>query len=161
LQASAHLRRRTLAGARYLERMAKDLQELSETAVYVGVPKDAPDYPDGTSVVKVAIINEFGAPSKNIPPRPFVSASVREHGGYRAELSQIAKQVTQRKVTPYRAMQRLGMIAQANMRKYITALMRPPNAAATIAKKGFNNPLIETGHLRRIINYLVKRGERG
>ena len=36
-------------------------------------------YPDGTSVPMVAAIQEFGAPARNIPPRPYFRGMIRDH----------------------------------------------------------------------------------
>ena len=41
----------------------------------VGFFEDA-EYPDGTSVAMIAAIQEFGAPKKGIPPRPFFRTMV-------------------------------------------------------------------------------------
>ena len=35
-------------------------------------------YPDGTSIPMVAAVNEFGAPSRGIPPRPFFRTMVAD-----------------------------------------------------------------------------------
>lgn len=37
------------------------------------------DYPDGMSVAMVAAIQNFGAPSRGIPPRPFFSGMIAKH----------------------------------------------------------------------------------
>lgn len=62
--------------------MQQALQELSKrlsTAkeVKVGFLEGA-TYPDGTSVPMVAAIQNFGAPAKGIPPRPFFTNMVKE-----------------------------------------------------------------------------------
>ena len=37
-------------------------------------------YPNGQKVAEVATIQEYGAPSKNIPPRPFMRPTQENHG---------------------------------------------------------------------------------
>ncbi|STM78061.1 Uncharacterised protein [Escherichia coli] len=36
----------------------------------------------------------------------------------------------------------------------------PPNAASTARQKGFNNPLIETGHMMDSVDYSVDGGKK-
>ena len=38
-------------------------------------------YPDGTPVAMIAAVQNFGAPSRGIPPRPFFTNMIKEHGG--------------------------------------------------------------------------------
>ena len=44
-------------------------------------------YEDGTPVSTVAMIQEFGAPEKNIPPRPFMRPAKMEHAQEWKELT--------------------------------------------------------------------------
>jgi len=82
----------------YLNDLGKKLG--SKQTLQVGfLPKAT--YPDGTSVAMVAAIQEFGAPAKGIPPRPFFRtmiakdspkwgaafASLLESNGYDAKAS--------------------------------------------------------------------------
>ena len=54
--------------------------------------------------------------------------------------------------------ERLGAKMVADVQEKLTDINSPPNAPATIAKKGSSNPLIDTGGLRQRITYkVVKR----
>jgi hypothetical protein len=66
-----------ITGGTNLEKaLAEIAKKVSKAAkVDVGFLEDA-TYPDGTSVAMVAAIQEFGAPSAGIPPRPFFRAMI-------------------------------------------------------------------------------------
>jgi hypothetical protein len=52
---------------------------------------------------------------------------------------------------------RLGAKMVGDIQEKLTDINSPPNAPATIAKKGSSNPLIDTGGLRQRITYKVVR----
>ena len=58
-------------GNRWAQRLAEITRSISNaSAVQVGFLADA-RYPDGKPVAMIAAIQEYGAPSVGIPPRPF------------------------------------------------------------------------------------------
>ena len=60
---------------RELKALAKKLQTAKQ--VSVGFPEGS-TYPDGTSMALVAATQNYGAPSRGIPPRPFFSNAVNQ-----------------------------------------------------------------------------------
>jgi hypothetical protein len=44
---------------------------------------------------------------------------------------------------------------QSDIRESLVNWTTPPNAPSTIARKGFNKPLIDTGFMQRKIDYKV------
>jgi hypothetical protein len=69
----------TITGGRNLAAALKRLKDLPEKGyVKVGFLENA-RYPDGTPVAMVAAIQNFGAPSRGIPPRPFFSDAIAQH----------------------------------------------------------------------------------
>ena len=102
-------------------------------------------YPDGTSVPMVAAINEFGAPSRGQPPRPFFRNMLAEHSGEWPEA--IAENL---RATNYDAGKTLAVVGEGiarQLRQSIIDLAEPPLAPSTIRKKGFDKPLVDTGHM--------------
>jgi hypothetical protein len=99
-------------------------------------------YPDGTSVAMVAAIHNFGAPSRNIPPRSFFSNMIARHSGeWPSEIR------TQLKSTGYDAvvtMNRMGALITGQLQQSIRDTNEPPLRPATIRRKGFDKPLIDT-----------------
>ena len=65
------------------EKAIRELEKISiamrkADSVMVGLPKGSNDYPDGTSVIMVGAVHEFGSPSKGIPQRSFLRSTVQE-----------------------------------------------------------------------------------
>jgi len=52
---------------------------------------------------------------------------------------------------------RAGKVMQKDIRTKIVRMRNPANAARTIRRKGFNNPLVENGRLHRNIRYALHR----
>ena len=91
----------------------------------------------------------------NIPSRSFIRGAYGEH---RKEIGEtkdrLARLVLAGKLDVDRAMKVLGQEHVEQIREYMTALDQPPNAPSTVARKrGSTNPLIDTGQLRRSIDW--------
>jgi hypothetical protein len=52
-------------------------------------------------------------------------------------------------------LEQMGQLAEGHIKQEITDLKDPPNAASTIAAKGSDNPLIDTGAFRQSIRYVI------
>jgi hypothetical protein len=52
-----------------------------------------------------------------------------------------------------RVLEQLGEQMAEDLVDSLTELTSPPNAPTTVAKKGFDDPLIETGQLRNAIDW--------
>lgn len=112
-------------------------------------------YPDGTPVPLIAAINEFGAPSRGQPPRPFmrnmIAAKSPEWPDAIANLL---------KANDYDADKTLAQVGEAvagQLRESIMSLVDPPLAPSTIRAKGHGKPLIDTGHLLASVDYEVTK----
>lgn len=137
--------------------LADKLEEFkSLPSVDVGV-KDGVSYPDGTSVEVVGFVNEYGSEARGIPERSFIRSTMIENTDkYQGILRKIANKVIEDpNYNPYVSMGQLGLIAESDIKSKITDLKDPPNAESTIKRKKSDNPLLDTGLLRRsIINRL-------
>ena len=111
-------------------------------------------YPDGTSIPMIAAINEFGAPSRGQPPRPFFRNMVAKHKGeWPKAIAGLLK------VNDYDAVKVLGITGEeieGQLRQSIIDLVSPPLAASTIARKGFSKPLIHHSIMINSIKHEVK-----
>lgn len=159
------------------ERLASLLQGIKnkkghEIAVEIGFFESA-KYPDGTSVPYVASIHEFGAPNRNIPPRPFfrncldkIEASTMAI--VRAEIDPMTMTVENDTI------RRVGIAAAGILRQSIVDLDKPPLAESTIARRkaagkgkrrnkkfAMFNPLIDTGTLRRSVTWRTRHTKAG
>lgn len=110
-------------------------------------------YPDGTSVALVAAINEFGAPSRGQPPRPFFRNMIKKNsaswpdavaGLMRAHDNDVAT-----------VLDLVGQGVAGQLRQSIVDLDTPLLAASTVARKGNAKPLVDTGHMLQSIDHEV------
>lgn len=141
-------------GGERLEALLNDIaREIGKGgAVRIGFLENA-TYPDGKKVAMIAAIQEFGAPAVNIPPRPFFRNMI-------AEKSQewpdgLAKNL---KANAYNLDKSLGQVGEAisgQLRESIINTNSPPLAPATVKAKGFDKPLVDTGHMLNSIDYEV------
>lgn len=122
-------------------------------------------------------INEYG--SDNIPPRPHVTPVADDtalfrrlviRSGLAGQRRKAARKAADRAAgrvvsggAAVRAIQNdfaMGMTILARgfaeaIRTQIITLREPPNARATVKKKGFDNPLIDTGHMASEVAWRV------
>lgn len=115
----------------------------------VGWPASA-TYPDGQEVAAVALWNEFGVPENNLPERPFFRQANKKFSGQAAKL--IRKFAENGKITK-RGNEKLAQRHVSMVKMQIRDLKEPPNTPETIAAKGSSNPLIDTGLMRRTVDY--------
>lgn len=113
-------------------------------------------YPDGTAVPLVAAANEFGDPGMNRPPRPFfrrmIAAKSPEWG---SDLSKVAMASG---YDPKAFLPLMGERIKAQLQESIRELTDPALAQSTIDRKGFDKPLIDTGHMLNSVDYDIKDG---
>lgn len=134
----------------------KELERISTSmkgadSVKVGLPKGSNDYPDGTSVIMVGTVHEFGSPSRNIPQRSFLRATVQEkRRKYKKMFSKLAKKIIDGKLTLKQALNLVGLQVQTDVKEKITNIKEPE------LKQREGNPLIDTGHLRQSITFEVE-----
>ena len=122
-------------------------------SVRVGVLENA-TYPDGTPVAMVAFWNEYG--TKRIPPRPFFRTTVSEQKKNWVLSVQNLMKIHN---DPKQVMGLIGVHMQEQIVQSINTWSDPPNSAYTIAKKGFDKPLVETVVLMMSIKSEVGGGE--
>lgn len=121
-------------------------------AVRVGFLEGA-KYDDGTSVAMVAAIQNYGAPSRGIPPRPFFSNMIAEKSPEWPDA--IAGLL---KTNDYDAVLTLTQVGEAiagQLKDSINNGSYAPLKQSTIDRKGFDKPLIDTGHMINSIDYEV------
>lgn len=156
-------------GARAL---AESLRALGKARVRVGVLADAPkktgtrtgkrgrQIQQAATLAEVAAAHEFG--TATIPQRSFIRATVDLKAGEIGALQEkLAAQVAEGKITPEVAMERLGAAAQGMVQTRIAEGIGPALAPATVARKGSDKPLVDTGQLRSSVTYQVLQGGTG
>ena len=138
----------------------KKLQELKALSrqpeqVKVGLPQGSSSYPDGTPVVLVGAVNEFGSADGNIPERSFLRSTViREKNNFiKFWRSEHAREILLGEESAAQVLGLLGQMAEGEVKRTITVLSEPANKESTIKQKGSSNPLIDTGLMRQSISY--------
>ena len=114
--------------------------------------------PGGLNLPSIALIQEMGAPEANIPERPFMTETFRTSGAF--QFAKRALQLIFRGAgtdVRHSLFSRLGKFVALEMSRNIKDWSEPANAPKTVAKKGFNDPLIETGFMRDNVKHRVKR----
>lgn len=114
-------------------------------SVRVGVLENA-TYPDGTPVAMVAFWNEYG--TRTSPVRAFFRTTVSENKKNWVLSVQNLMKIHN---DPKKVMGLIGVHMQEQIVQSINTWSDPPNSAYTIAKKGFDKPLVETALLMRSI----------
>lgn len=135
--------------------LGKLAERLNKGAVSVGFLENA-TYPDGTQVALVAAVQNFGAPSRGIPPRPFMDELIAEKKATWPKLT--ADLLRASGLNTERTLNRLGAVVKGQLQEKITTFEGAPLAPATIAAKGHEKQLVDTGHMLRSVDYEVKEG---
>ena len=136
-------------------RIMRDLEKLYGMEVVAGMLKDSGKAENGASYVDIAAWNEYG--TSRIPSRPFIRISADTN---KAAWGRLAQQCVNNVIdgdSPRDAAQVLGHKMVEDIRKVFgdTSKLKA-NAPSTIAKKGRNEPLVDSGEMRRRVNFRVE-----
>lgn len=113
----------------------------SDNRVSVGVPIDSLDYPDGTKVVSVALAHEFG--TDNLPELAFIRGTVAaEKKTIKKFWSKEGKGILLGTSDPDTALNKLGLLIASKIKVTIREIH-----------------LIDTGHLRQSVTFVVGKGD--
>ena len=134
-------------------KICEGYRALNRKTIKAGVLKGAGSY-KGVSISQVATWNEYG--TSRIPSRPFIAIATDENKGWQSE---VKKQVGRIKSSAdvNGALNTIGKKMKEDIKSVFGDRSKlRPNAPSTIAKKGFDAPLIDTGKLQEVIDYEVK-----
>lgn len=122
--------------------------------VTVGIHEDAGMAATGElTMATLGAIQEFG--TETIPARPWLVPGVESAT---QEILDTIQEGIEEGRDPAQTLNRVGLVAAGEVQMYITELRTPPNAPSTIAAKGSDNPLIDTGAMRASVTYQIQRG---
>lgn len=140
-----------------MERVLRDVEESEFNAVDIGVLSDEDE------LLRIyASANEFGTRDGHIPERSFIRRAIDDNGALidqRAE--QVWAQIIDGRITMNQGLSLMGEFIQRLVTQMITAVRQPPNAESTIARKGSDNPLIDTGRMRQSIRWQLANSSDG
>lgn len=141
----------TLSGGQALEKKLEEMaKRMSQKEVKIGFMGNA-TYDDGTPVAAVAFWNEYG--TSKIPARPFFRNMIAQSSPGWSKM--IANAANQMDFDGQKVLAFMGEYVANELKMSINEFSTPANAPSTIARKGFNKPLIQDGHMRDSITYEV------
>lgn len=102
-------------------------------------------------------VHEFG--TRRVPERSFLRATVDEQRTQvETQLARVVREFygTQDRARLTRGLGRVAAKVTADVKKKIVGSIPPPNAPATVARKGSSTPLVDTGQLVNTISWDVQ-----
>lgn len=133
-----------------LDKMAARLR--SGGVLRVGFLENA-TYPNGTKVAAVAANNEYG--TKKAPSRPFFRSMIKQYSKTWPEA--IAKNLKATNYDVETTLNRVGMGIKGQLQDTIRDFQGAPLAPSTIARKGFDKQLIDSGHMLNSVDFDIKK----
>lgn len=138
-----------------LKKILQELNSAKTAVVEIGVHEGEVNG-EGSSIAEYAAYNEYG--TGNIPERSFMRSTFDEQlPKIKRDMDAQYAQIASGKSTVYRALSIVGMRHQEDIQKKIQSGVKPENAPSTIARKGSNKTLIDTGALVQSIRYVVTK----
>lgn len=110
----------------------------------------------GMAIIEIAAVHEFGSVDGRIPERSFLRRTFEEQQDELIKFqSKIAVAVVNQRLSIEQGLGQLGLWAQAAIKRTITGdpPIPPPLKPATIARKGSDRPLVDTGQLLNSIQW--------
>jgi hypothetical protein len=128
-----------------------------ETARYQAGPKVNPKMV-GMPVATIARFNEFG--TKRAPARPFMRLAYKDFLASKGALQKkVARQMMTKGVDAEKAMKQIGLFMEGCIVNAIKNGGWVPNAPSTVAKKGFDTPLIDTAQMWQSVASKVSKSQ--
>ena len=133
------------------------LRSIRGAAVAIGIQGTEarladPDEP-AVSVLDKATRNELGL---GVPERPAIRSAFDAHiSEWASRLERHLRAWLVGQMPAETALNLVGVRATADTKQVMVQWSTPPNAEATIAEKGFDNPLVRTGQLVNSVRHLT------
>ena len=136
------------------DRIQKELKLMDNSSVKVGVMGDD-TAEDGTNLVDVATMNEFG--TSRIPARPFMAQAFDTHRRkLLSKAENLKSDIFKGRHGTKSALNELGIVHKGQVQGIFRTGSFAPNAPSTVAKKESSQPLVDTGRLRQSIDIEVE-----
>lgn len=144
-----------------LVQVARDLKRIKASEVLVGIPAPKTQRKgDPINNAALMFIHTNGSELQNIPARPVLEPAIEANKDViTPHLEKAAKDVLQKRPEAAdRELQLAGTVASNAAKRWFTDPRNgwPPNSPVTVAAKGSDKPLIDTGQLRRAITFVVR-----
>lgn len=137
------------------EKLKKEFMSLDNIKIQVGwFNTNYSSENDNLPHACVASLQEEG--SEKIPPRPFMRVGLKQEVKSDPKVFDAIIQAVTSGRSALSAAKTSSPALVAMLQKVMNEWSSPPNAPRTVAEKGFNNPLIDTGELRDSIQVKVE-----
>jgi hypothetical protein len=139
-------------------------EELSDVVIKVGVQAKDKTVKRGKGgsirntdqpLAAIAAIHEFGL--GGMPQRSFLRSAFDENKPMINKMGDHIVNSAIKGISTETALDQLGNVVQGMVQKKIVDGPFVPNSPATIKRKKSSKPLIDTGHLRQSIRYVIER----
>lgn len=150
----------TQSNPRWIENLKLRLKQCDGKEVAVGFPRGKEGvgnahYESGASIVQVALWNNFG--TENIPRRPFMElAAANMQPRYREMCRQAVKRLNAGEINIETLLKAGGQMGEAEVRNAIDEGGWNPNSPQTMARKGSQVPLIDSGDMRKCVTHQIR-----
>lgn len=144
-----------------IDRLRVALRQAEQLECAVGFPKGGkkgtgnPHYKNGASILQVAMYNNFGF---GVPRRAFMELATK---GMTPRFNELLKKELPKLISGEAKMDKFlkvaGEIGVDEIRKAITDGMWQPNSPKTIEAKKSDRPLIDSGDMRKNVEYVVRK----
>lgn len=130
------------------------LKALHNKKVEVGFLNNSND------IAYIAFLNEFGHKARDgssVPERPFMRDALKKYAeSYRKETIHNIHSIILGALSVSSVLEHSGKFWKEKFKHSIIDFHSPGNAPATILKKGFDKPLVDTGKMTASVDYKVK-----
>lgn len=140
-----------ISGGDKVEKILEELAEKMHGSLDVGFLEGATYQDDGMPVAQVAFWNEYG--TSRAPARPFFRTTIEEKSDEWAD--RLARAAKHYDYDASAVLEAMGESVLEDIQSSITGWTDPRNADSTIAKKGFNKPLVDSNHMHDSVAYRV------
>ena len=147
-----------------VDQQLKSVAFLTKTKVMVGIPSNTNAHNGPMNNAAIGYIQHFGSPAQNIPARPWLCPAVNAmQDKAAAMLEKAACLVFDGKTEEAEnALNALGLLAVAEIQKYIVSSPFKPLASSTLARRKrlghtSTKPLLDTYSFWRSISYVVRK----
>lgn len=133
------------------------VHQIRDSDVHVGVLSDDKHGDDDITMAELAAVHEYGTEDGHIPARPFLRPTFEAERQNLTDMGgKLITAVLDGKMEVEQALGIVGASLASAVKKRITSNVPPPNAPSTVAAKGSDKTLIDTGRLLNSITWSVE-----
>lgn len=137
----------------FFDDLARRLDAADGVGVEYGIRAE-PHY-SGLTTAELGRVLHNGRRDGSIPARPFFAQAEEDLRVIAPRLLKRAQREIERGKDPRRALDKLADAAREALSRSIDNFTDPPNAPATIRRKGRNDPLVDRGDLIKAVDAVV------